>query len=182
MPDRTFVAFLRGVNLGPSRRVQMASLRELLAGHGHGDVRTLLQSGNVVLESSLAPSKLEQTLERQLADGLGFDVDVLVRTLDELSAILALNPLRRVATDPARYLVTFLRRKPSQALVARLSSAEVAPEQVVAAGRELYSWHPGGVGRSELAKLLQPKGLGVTASARNWRTLEQLAVLASAGG
>jgi uncharacterized protein (DUF1697 family) len=58
MAEGTFVAFLRGVNLGPSRRVQMAALRELLGGQGHGDVRTLLQSGNVVLESSLAPSKL----------------------------------------------------------------------------------------------------------------------------
>jgi uncharacterized protein (DUF1697 family) len=179
MATHAYVAFLRGVNLGPQRRVQMAALRELLAAHGYGDVRTYLQSGNVVLESALSASKLERELEHQLAAGLGFDVDVLVRTGEQLSAILGLNPLRGVATDPARYLVTFLRDAPSKQLVDRLVSAEIAPEQVIAVGRELFSWHPGGIGRSQLAKLLQPKSLGVSASARNWRVVEQLAVLAA---
>jgi uncharacterized protein (DUF1697 family) len=157
----------------------MAALRELLTGHGHDNVATFLQSGNVVLGSALAAGRLEQTLEEQLASGLGFDVDVLVRSADELSSIVASNPLRDVAGDPARYLVTFLRAKPPLSLVDRLTSADVAPERVVAAGRELFSWHPGGVGRSELAKLLQPKRLGMAASARNWRVVEQLTALAT---
>src|SRR5262249_3142732 len=152
----------------------MAALRELLGGHGHSNVETYLQSGNVVLESSLTPARLEQTLETQLAAGLGFDVDVLVRTAQELTEIVARSPLREVAVDPARYLVTFLREKPERSLVERLTAADVTPEVVVAAGRELYSWHPDGVGRSELAKLLQPKRLGLAASARNWRVVEQL--------
>ena len=177
-PTHIYVALLRGVNLGPARRVQMAALRELLGGHGHENVATYLQSGNVVLESSLTPKRLEQTLEAQLAAGLGFDVDVLVRTAQDLTEIVAHNPLRDVAVDPARYLVTFLRAKPVPSLVESLTAAEVRPEVVVAAGRELYSWHPGGVGRSELAKLLQPKRLGIAASARNWRVVEQLSALA----
>jgi uncharacterized protein (DUF1697 family) len=181
VPSRTYVAFLRGINLGGHRRVQMAALRKLLEAYGHGDVRTFLQSGNVVLESTLAAAKLERTLERQLADELGFDVDVLVRTELELAAILKRNPLRRVATDPARYLVTFLRSEPPKALVTRLEGLEADAERVVAAGRELYSWHPGGIGRSQLAKMLLPKALGVSASARNWRTVEKLAELAASG-
>lgn len=179
MSARAYVAFLRGVNLGRGRRIQMAALRELLTGHGHENVATYLQSGNVLLESPLPAARLEQTLETQLAAGLGFDVDVLVRTADELSAITALNPLRDVAADPARYLVTFLRAEPPRSLADRLTSADVGPERVVAVGRELYSWHPRGVGRSELAKLLQPKRLGVAASARNWRVVEQLSALAA---
>jgi uncharacterized protein (DUF1697 family) len=177
-PTHIYVALLRGVNLGPARRIQMAALRELLGGHGHENVATYLQSGNIVLESSLTSARLEQTLETQLAAGLGFDVDVLVRTAQEMAEIVARNPLGAVAGDPARYLVTFLRKKPGSSLVERLTSAGVAPEVVVAAGRELYSWHPGGVGRSELGKLLQPKRLGLTASARNWRVVEQLSALA----
>jgi uncharacterized protein (DUF1697 family) len=157
----------------------MAALRDLLTGLGHDDVATFLQSGNVILCSALAPGRLERTLEEQLASGLGFRVDVLVRSADELSAIVASNPLGDVAADPAKYLVTFLRARPSRALVDRLTSADVAPERVVAVGRELFSWHPGGVGRSELAKLLQPKRLGLAASARNWRVVEQLAALAA---
>lgn len=179
MAARTYVALLRGINLGSQRRVGMAALRELLIGHGHGEVRTYLQSGNVVLESAVSRAKLEQTLERQLAAELGFDVDVLVRTGAELAAIVKRNPLRRFATDPARYLVTFLREAPAKDVVRRLSAEAASPERIVASGRELYSWHPGGVGRSKLAKLLQPKALGVPASARNWRVVEQLAALAA---
>src|SRR5262249_9546417 len=171
-----------GVNLGSGRRVQMAALRDLLAGHGHGNVTTYLQSGNVVLDSTLTAARLEPTLETQQAAGLGFDVDVLVRTAQQLTEVVARNPLRDVAVDPARYLDTFLREPPPRSLVDRLTTADVAPEQVVAAGRELYSWHPGGVGRSELAKLLQSKRLGLTASARNWRVVEQLCPLATPPG
>jgi uncharacterized protein (DUF1697 family) len=180
MPARTYVALLRGVNLGPQRRVSMAALRALLDDHGYANVRTYLQSGNVVLESPLSARRLEQALEKQLAAGLGFDVDVLVRNGTELASIVSKNPLRRVASDPARYLVTFLREKPSKALIERLSAASENGERVAAAGRELFSWHPGGVGRSPLAKLLQPKSLGIAASARNWRVVAQLAELAAA--
>ena len=179
MAARTYVALLRGINLGSQRRVGMATLRELLTGHGHGDVRTYLQSGNIVLESALSRARLEQTLERQLATELGFDVDVLVRTGAELATILKRNPLRRMATDPSRYLVTFLREPLAKQVVQRLTAAAASPERIAASGRELYSWHPGGVGRSKLATLLQPNALGVPASARNWRVVGQLAALAA---
>jgi uncharacterized protein (DUF1697 family) len=167
------------VNLGRERRVNMAALRELLDAQGHGNVRTYLQSGNVVLESTLTAPKLEHALERQLVEGLGFEVDVLVRSGAELSKILAANPLRALAKDPSRYLVTFLRRAPDRSLIRRLEAGQASPERVVAVGRELFSWHPGGIGRSELAKLLQPKKLGMAASARNWRVVEKLESLAS---
>jgi uncharacterized protein (DUF1697 family) len=179
MAVQTYVAFLRGVNLGTQRRVKMTELRELLRGHGHGAVETYLQSGNIVLESRLSAARLEQSLESQLAAGLGFDVDVLVRSGRELGEVVEHNPLGTVATDPAKYLVTFLRAKPPAQLAARLRAVEVAPEEVVVEGRELYSWHPEGVGRSKLAKLLLPGALGVSASARNWRVVEHLAGLAS---
>ncbi len=174
----TRIVLLRGVNLGPSRRVRMEALRELLSVHGYGDVRTFLQSGNVVLESPAAAKQLESRLERELATGLGFDVDVFVRTPAELAAVLERNPFAGTATDGARYLVTFLRRAPTNAVVARLAAVDLAPEQLAVSGREIYSWHPGGVGRSELAKLLSERTLGVTATARNWNTLEKLLALA----
>ena len=174
----TRIVLLRGVNLGPSRRVRMEALRTLLESHGYGDVRTLLQSGNVVLDSPSSAKQLETTLERQLADGLGFNIDVFVRTVAELAAVLERNPLAAIATDPARSLVTFLRAAPSAELAARLAAIDLAPEQLAVSGREIYSWHPAGVGRSELAKLLAERRLGVTATARNWNTLEKLLALA----
>jgi uncharacterized protein (DUF1697 family) len=166
MAAQTYVAFLRGVNLGTQRRVKMA-------------VETYLQSGNVVVESRLSAARLEQSLESQLAAGFGFDVDVLVRSGRELAEVVERNPLGAVATDPAKYLVTFLRARPPVQLAARLRAVEAAPEELVVAGRELYSWHPAGVGRSKLAKLLLPNALGVSATARNWRVVERLALLAA---
>jgi uncharacterized protein (DUF1697 family) len=176
-----YVALLRGVNLGSQRRVNMAALRTLLESHGHEDVRTYLQSGNVILTSSLTGPKLEQALEEQLLAGLGFGVDVLVRSGEELDAVLRRDPLRKIATDPTRYLVTFLRAAPPQELVDRLSALQVSPERVVVDGRELFSWHPDGIGRSKLAKLLLPSALGISASARNRRVVGELAKLAGEG-
>jgi uncharacterized protein (DUF1697 family) len=175
----TQIALLRGVNLGASRRVRMEALRELLTGHGHANVRTYVQSGNVVLDSTARPKQLERTLERQLAAGLGFEVDVFVRTRAELARVLERNPLAGTATDPSRYLVTFLRAAPAAKLVAQLRAVDLAPEQLAVSGREIYSWHPDGVGRSELAKRLSERSLGMTATARNWKTIEKLLVLAA---
>ncbi len=174
----TQIALLRGVNLGSSRRVSMAALRELLTEQGYENVRTYVQSGNVVLDSGVRGARLERDLERQLAAALGFEVDVFVRTRAQLVAVLERNPLAAVATDPARYLVTFLRAKVPAAVAARLAALDVAPEEVAVDGREIYSWHPGGVGRSELAKSLSERALGGSATARNWNTLEKLLALA----
>jgi uncharacterized protein (DUF1697 family) len=152
----------------------MADLRKLLEEAGYEDVRTHLQSGNVVLSSTLSPRKLEAQLERQLAKGLGFDVQVLVRTCAELAEVVALDPLGKVVTNPSRYLVSFL-SKPLPARVAReLEAAEIAPARLVSEGRELYAWYPDGVQRAPLAKLLDDKRLGVVSTARNWNTVTKL--------
>ena len=172
------VALLRGINLGSSRRVAMGDLRELLEKHGYEDVRTHLQSGNVVLSSPVSGARLERALERQLADGLGIDVEVLVRSRQQLADIVARDPLGKVAKNPSRYLVSFLRSKPPAKVARELAAADVAPEQLAIEGREVYAWHPGGVQKSKLNKLLAER-LGVTATARNWNTVTKLLELVS---
>ena len=147
----------------------MADLRMLLADAGYEDVRTHLQSGNVVLSSPLSPRKLEAKLEQQLAAGLGLDVQVLVRTRAELAKVVALDPLGKVATDRSRYLVSFLSKKLSPRVARELEAAGV-----IVRGRELYAWHPDGVQRSPLAKLLDDEKLGVVSTARNWNTVTRL--------
>jgi uncharacterized protein (DUF1697 family) len=176
----TSIVFLRGINLGKARRVQMAALRELLSEGGHENVRTLLQSGNIVLESRSTGTKLERELERQLEAGLGFQVDVFVRTRSELAKVVARNPLKEVAKDPAKYLVTFLREKLDPAVARRLRALDVGSERLVINGRELYTWHPGGLARTELRKHLTDRVLGVSSSGRNWSTVTKLLELADA--
>jgi uncharacterized protein (DUF1697 family) len=172
------IALLRGINLGATRRVSMPELRELLAGHGYGDVRTLGQSGNVVLSSDAAADALARDLERQIADGLGVETQVVVRTRDELADVIARDPFGDEADDPKRYQVSFLAGEPDPAGVRELEAADLAPERVAVSGREVYAWHPEGIQRSPLARLLTAKRLGVAATARNWSTVAKLLALA----
>lgn len=172
------VVLLRGINLGPNRRVPMAELRALFTGAGFTDVRTYVQSGNVVLSSDAPPERLEQQSERLVLEKFGFDVPVVVRTRDELAGVVERNPFRDVADDPKRYQVSFLSAELDDQVVSRLNELSLASERLLADGRELYGWHPDGVARSKLWAALASPTLGVKATARNWTTVETLLAMA----
>jgi uncharacterized protein (DUF1697 family) len=165
------VLMLRGINLGSSRRVPMADLRALFEEAGYGDVQTYVQSGNVVLESASSPADLEREAAALISERFGFDVPVVVRTARQLAAVVKRNPLGDVASEPKRYQVSFLAAKPPADVVRAMQEAAVGEERVVCHGREIYAWHPEGVARSKLWNALAGKGLGVTATARNWTTV-----------
>jgi uncharacterized protein (DUF1697 family) len=174
------VVLLRGINLGTHNRIAMPKLRELLDGAGFDDVGTYVQSGNVVLSSGASPATVARTCERLIAEELGLEIDVVVRTRNELATVVRRNPLGDVAEDPKRYQVSFLDRKPPAAVLGKLDAAAAPQERFVPIGREIYAWHPGGVARSKLWALLAGRGLGVTATARNWTTVTKLLELADA--
>lgn len=169
---------LRGVNLGPNRRLAMADLRALLADLGCDDVLTHLQSGNVVLSTGATSAKLKRELERQIAAELGLETEVFVRTRNQLADVIARNPLSAVADNPSRYLVSFLATKPRADVARALRDATVAPERLAISGREIYSWHPKGIHGSKLAAMIGKRRPGFTATARNWNTVTKLLALA----
>jgi uncharacterized protein (DUF1697 family) len=169
-----YVALLRGVNIGPRNRVAMPVLREALEEAGFEDVRTYVQSGNIVLTSRAKPETVRRKVERVVAERFGLEIAVVVRTRAELAAIVKRNPLRKVATEPKRYQVSFLSGKLSAKVVHELEEAAAADERVVVSGREVYAWHPRTVARSKLWAKLAGKTLGVTATSRNWTTVEAL--------
>jgi uncharacterized protein (DUF1697 family) len=173
-----YIVLLRGINIGPRNRIAMPKLREALEEAGFDDVGTYVQSGNVVLSSTASATKVARECERAIADRFGFDVDVVVRTRAQLAAVVKRNPLGKVAKEPKRYQVSFLSAKLDAATVRMLEELAVPPEQLVAHGRELYAWHPRGVARSKLWAKLAGRGLGVTATARNWTTVTKLLELA----
>jgi uncharacterized protein (DUF1697 family) len=156
----------------------MAKLREALAGAGFEDVRTHLQSGNVVLSAEAKPEQTARACERLIKDEFGLEIDVVVRTPAELERVVKRNPLGKVAKDPKRYQVSFLAGALPAASKRELESALQEPEEMVFGGREIYAWHPEGVARSKLWAALAGKGLGVTATARNWTTVTKLLELA----
>jgi uncharacterized protein (DUF1697 family) len=157
----------------------MADLRELMRGLGYEDARTLLQSGNVVFTTSERPATAARRIEQGLAETTGLEVEVLVRTRDELAAILDRNPLRAEATDPRRYFVVFLSAKPDPQLLAEIDPATFAPERFHAYGTEIYVWLPNGMHGAKLTHAFWEKRVGVTATARNWSTVEKLVGLAN---
>src|SRR5690349_15449880 len=174
------IVLLRGINLGARNRVSMPELRKALERDGFQDVQTYLQSGNVVLASDASSEEVADRCRRRIARAFKLQIDVVTRTRDELAAVIERNPLAKVARDPKRYQVSFLARELDAAMLAELAELAVAPERLVAIGRELYAWHPRGVARSKLWARLADRRLGVPATARNWTTVTKLLELADA--
>ena len=174
------IVLLRGINLGSRNRIAMPRLRDVLEAAGFADVATYVQSGNVVLESDVKSTRLAEQCTRLIASEFGLDIAVIVRTRDELAAVIERNPLGDVVNNPKRYQVSFLAEEPSSELVEKLAAAALDAERFVAIGRELYAWHPNGVARSKLWGRLAGRDLGIAATARNWTTVTALLALADA--
>jgi uncharacterized protein (DUF1697 family) len=172
------IVLLRGINIGPRNRVAMPALRKLLTGAGFENVRTYVQSGNVVLETRRKPASVATTCEKAIAAEFGLDIAVVVRTRDELAEVVRRNPLGKVADDPKRYQVSFLESKPKADVVKTLSGLAADRERMEVVGREIYAWHPDGVARSKLWAGLAGKSLGMKATARNWTTVTALLEMA----
>jgi uncharacterized protein (DUF1697 family) len=172
------IVLLRGINLGSRNRIAMPALRELLTGAGYDQVRTYVQSGNVVLESRRTPAAVAKACEELIAAELGLDIAVVVRTRDELAEVVRRDPLGDVAANPKRYQVSFLESEPDAKALEKVSALAVDGERIEAIGREIYAWHPDGVARSQLWAGLAGKGLGMKATARNWTTVTTLLQMA----
>lgn len=172
------LALLRGVNLGAHNRVGMAELRALLAELGFAQISTYLQSGNAVFSAATTADRTAARIRAALGSEFGLDVPVLVRTAEQLRAVLAADPFGALATDESRYLVQFLDGVPDPAALADLDPGRYEPERYRLIGRELYLWLPNGVHKSRLEPALRRLvGIG---TARNWRTLRRLAEIAEA--
>jgi uncharacterized protein (DUF1697 family) len=138
-------------------------------------VRTYVQSGNIVLSSDHPPAELADRIRALIAEAFDLDIAVVVRTQDELAEVVTRNPLAEIALNPKRYQVTFLEQELDAQTLAKLTSLALPAERFVAFGRELYAWHPDGVGRSKLWPALAKQK---SATARNWTTVTQLLAMA----
>jgi uncharacterized protein (DUF1697 family) len=172
------IALLRGVNLGGHRAVAMADLRELATALGFGEVRTLLNSGNLVFEAGAHTSaKLEALLEGEAEQRLGLRTDFHVRSAAEWRAMIAKNPFPAEAKrDPARLIMFCLKTAPGAKAFAALQATIKGPERVLGYGRHAYIYYPDGQGRSTLTVGIIDKALN-KGTGRNWNTVLKLAAL-----
>ncbi len=176
----TYVALLRGINVGGKNKVAMADLRGFLAGLGLADAKTLLQSGNVVFRSEgKTPSALENFLEKETAARLGVSADYMVRSSTEWAKIVATNPFPNEAeSDPSHLVVMCLKSTPTPASVKTVQASIKGREILRSHGRELYLVYPDGIGTSKLTGALIERQLGLRGTARNWNTVLKLLALA----
>lgn len=168
------LALIRGINVG-GRVLPMAELREICAGLGWHDVRTFIQSGNVVFESDESAAALEAVLEAAISERFGFKVPVIVRTPAQWADYPAGNPFAQAARDePNRLMLLVSKRPPAAEAVETLQARATMGERVGRAGDGLWIWFPQGAGQSKLSPVLIDKLVDSPATSRNHRTVMKL--------
>jgi uncharacterized protein (DUF1697 family) len=174
-----YIAMLRGINVGRGKVVKMEQLRTSFAALGFGEVRTYVQSGNVVFESERKPAELTRTIEAKIQHDFGFTVPVLIKTSTELTQIVRNNPLLRLkGIDVSKLHVTFLSNAPPKTAASVLEDLATTRERFRILNREIYLYCPDGYGNSKLTNTTIEKKFSLVATTRNWRTVNALLELA----
>ncbi|NEM91647.1 DUF1697 domain-containing protein [Galbitalea soli] len=177
-PVGRFVILLRGINVGPSKRIAMAELRRVLEEAGFERVQTVLQSGNAVVDAA-AGHPDARALEAAIAAATGVSCRVVVVDAARFLAIVDAFPFSEVADDESRALITFVERMPDPAQIVRPSDAELAPERLALGREAIYQWLPHGVLATRLPSSFL-RQFGAEATARNLRTSRRIAALLTA--
>ncbi|HEU4828748.1 MAG TPA: DUF1697 domain-containing protein [Gemmatimonadales bacterium] len=180
MPQRC-IALLRGVNLGGNKKVPMAELRRLVEGLGFTDVRTLLNSGNVVFTARAnAVRTAAARIQQAVLDQLGVSSKVTVLTAEELGAILDENPIAGLCDNPSRMLVAVFAEEDARSRAVRLAEQRWEPEVMAVGKRAAYLWCVNGISAGQLGFAVD-KALKTGVTARNLGTMTKLRAMAEAG-
>jgi uncharacterized protein (DUF1697 family) len=173
---RVYIAMLRGINVGPHKRMKMEKLRASCEALGCEQVKTYIQSGNVVLQAAkLSASSLTRKMQQRIVADFGFSSDVILRTREELQKIVEGNPLLKGGDiDSSRLHVVFLSETPAPSAVKKLEALTLAPDRVRHSGKEIYFYLPNGVSGSSLWKHNLDRVLSITGTMRNWNTVNKL--------
>lgn len=179
----TYVALLRGINLGGHKIVKMDRLRKTFEELGFEDVKTYIQSGNVVFKASAqAPENLAKRIEEKVLRQFGFAVPVVVKTSDEIGDVIRNNPLvKEKGIDLSKLHVTFLSGAPEKSALKVLEAIAAGPDQFRGSGAAIYLHCPNGYHETKLGNNVLEKMLKVGATTRNWKTVNQLYVMSLAG-
>lgn len=174
----TYIAFLRGINVGGNNQLPMRELTPLLTQLGLQNVKTYIQSGNVVFQSDRTDrADMAQAITDAIRQSHGFAPYVLLLDQEELAAALAANPFPEGEAEPKSLHLFFMDGSPQNYDTAALDRAKAADERYQLIGQIFYLHAPAGIGRSKLAATMG-KGWGVNITARNWRTVSQVMALA----
>jgi uncharacterized protein (DUF1697 family) len=171
-----YVTILRGINVSGHKKIRMADLSKLYESLDLTNVRTYIQSGNVVFESIQGkPDKLVRDIEHEIQKRYGFDVPVLVRTRAEIGTAIRANPfLKEAGIDASKLHLTFLERAPEKSAVRKFDPGSLGQDRYSIKDAYVYLYCPGGYGKTKLSNTFLEKKLGVRATTRNWKTVNVL--------
>jgi len=172
----THIAMLRGINVGGHNQIKMAALRELFENLGFKQCQTYIQSGNVVFQ---APKRsalgLVSKIEGEIVKRFGLAVSATIRSAAEMEKVTKTNPfLKTKGIDVTKLHVTFLSQEPERLSLKKLEGLAAAGEDFRGSGREIYLYCPNGYGNTKLNNNALEKVLAVSATTRNWNTVNRL--------
>jgi len=172
----TYACLLRGINVSGQKKIRMQELREICESIGLDNVSSYLQSGNLVFDSSDAEAQsVASSIELGIREHFGFNVPTIIRSKEEFAEVVAINPMvGKDGIDESKLAVVFLSKRPSPADLGRTEAEHSGQDRFAIAGRHIYLHCPGGFGRTKLSNHLFESRLGVTATTRNWRTVNAL--------
>lgn len=171
--EQVLVALLRAVNVGGRTVIKMADVRDAAASCGFADVRTYLQSGNVLFPTSMPVAKASAALRQALTEASGHEIDVALRTAGQMTEVVEQCPFEDVDRVHVAFLIDGAEPTPPT-----VEPDAFVPERFAVRGRETYLYLPDGIGRSKLAAALSRGADARTATVRNWRTVTALTELA----
>jgi len=170
-----YVALLRGINMGGHKLLSMKDVVGLFEGAGCKDVKTYIQSGNVVFSADAEVARwVPHAVRDAIDDRFSFTVPVVLRSAEEMAQLAADNPFKRAGHPEDKLHVLFLADHPDPARVAALDANRSVPDEFAVHGREVYLYLPHGVGRTKLTNDYFDRGLGTTCTGRNWKTVMKL--------
>lgn len=174
----TFITLIRGINVGGHHKLPMKELRDLLEESGLKNVRTYIQTGNVVFQrEDSEPGQLAETIQTSIEGKFGFEPRVLVLKLEEMERAIADNPFPEAEDAPGKLHLFFFESTPDKPDFSKIESVKKESEQFDIRGRVFYLNAPEGIGRSKLAANIE-KYIGKPATARNWRSVQKIMKLA----
>ncbi len=176
----TYIALFRGINVGGNNIIKMKDLVDLLEGLSAKQVKTYIQSGNVVLQSTEEPSQLSEKISQAIQQRFGFSPQVLLLTQPEFEEAIHNNPYPQAGSLPKTLHLGFLAHEPQNPKLNELEQLKSFGEEFLLKGKVFYLHAPEGIGRSKLADKIE-KHLGVPMTMRNWNTVSKLQIMVAEG-
>lgn len=175
---RKFLAILRGINVGGKRKLPMSQLKELFQNLGYSEVKTYIQSGNVIFTAEAEEKEIEKAVENAIFEAFNFEVPVICRSAEEFQLSVSINPFFEDAVvEIERLHLTFLKETPEQQQLDKLKEYNFYPDEFVVKGKDVFIYCSGKYSDSKLSNSFFENKLKVLATTRNWKTVLKLAEL-----